>query len=108
MWTYEYDDRETVLSSWLRKKLIAEGVKKAECERCKLTTWMGDPAPLELDHIDSNHNNNRLENLQILCANCHGQKTKMTRRDGALDRELDDYYAAGSLYDEECEALSDL
>ena len=32
---------------------------------------MGYPIMLELHHIDGNHNNNKLENLQMLCPNCH-------------------------------------
>lgn len=34
---------------------------------------MGEPIPLQLDHIDGNHTNNKLENLQILCPNCHAK-----------------------------------
>jgi len=36
---------------------------------------LGQPAPLELDHINSDHFDNSLENLQILCPNCHALKT---------------------------------
>ena len=36
---------------------------------------MGKPIRLELDHIDSNHFNNNLDNLQILCPNCHAHIT---------------------------------
>lgn len=32
---------------------------------------MGQPIPLELDHIDGNHQNNALQNLRLLCPNCH-------------------------------------
>ena len=42
-----------------------------KCWHCKNTEWMGRPVPLELDHIDGNNSNNRLENLRILCCNCH-------------------------------------
>jgi hypothetical protein len=60
-------------SNSLRKRLIREGLKESKCECCGITEWNGKAAPLELDHIDGNHHDNRLENLQILCPNCHAQ-----------------------------------
>lgn len=54
-----------------RKRLIEDGIKEEKCERCGLSEWMGQPIPLELHHIDFNHYNNDLSNLQILCSNCH-------------------------------------
>jgi len=64
---------KTTKSDDLRKKLISDGLKSHECEKCKLTDWMGSPITLELDHIDGDHFNNALTNLQILCPNCHSQ-----------------------------------
>lgn len=57
----------------LRNKLIEEGFKKNKCERCGNDTWMGEQIPLELHHLNGNHYDNNLENLQILCPNCHMQ-----------------------------------
>jgi hypothetical protein len=65
-----------VNSSNLRNKLIRDGYKKKECEICKLTKWRGEDIPLELDHLDSDHFNNEITNLQIICANCHSLETK--------------------------------
>ena len=62
-----------ITASKLRKKLIEQNVKEAKCEHCGLIEWMGKPIPLELHHLDFNHYNNKLENLQILCSNCHTQ-----------------------------------
>lgn len=56
-----------------RKRLIEEGIKEAKCECCGLSEWMSKPIPLELHHKDFNHYNNSIDNLQILCANCHMQ-----------------------------------
>ncbi|GAA4976020.1 hypothetical protein GCM10025792_20390 [Pseudonocardia tropica] len=58
-------------SAGLRRRLIAEGLRAARCEQCGLTEWRGSPAPLELDHINGDHTDNRLEHLRILCSNCH-------------------------------------
>lgn len=70
----------TAKSHSLRIRLINEGYKEARCEKCKRVTWNGEPIPLELDHINSDHWDNRLENLQVVCPNCHAQETIRRRR----------------------------
>lgn len=62
-------------SGKLRARLIKEGLKESKCEICGCTE------SLELHHINGNHQDNRLENLQILCANCH-RKTNNFRGKG--------------------------
>jgi hypothetical protein len=57
----------------LRKRLINAGLKEQRCERCGIDRWLGEPIPLELDHISGDRADNRLENLRILCPNCHSQ-----------------------------------
>ena len=58
-------------SSLLKKKILKEGLKEQKCENCGLTEWMGKPIKLELHHINGDNTDNRIENLQILCPNCH-------------------------------------
>lgn len=55
----------------LKKRLIEEGLKKYRCEGCKRTEWEGVPIPLQIHHVNGVHNDNRLENIQLLCPNCH-------------------------------------
>lgn len=58
-------------SNKLRIRLIREGIKAHQCEICRLTDWLEKPIPLELDHIDGDRTNHLLENLRLLCPNCH-------------------------------------
>jgi 5-methylcytosine-specific restriction endonuclease McrA len=60
-------------SSKLRRRLIASGFLEAKCSNCGLDSWLGRALPLHLDHVNGDHTDNRLENLRILCPNCHSQ-----------------------------------
>lgn len=42
-----------------------------QCEHCLNSKWQSKPIPLEVDHIDGYSNNNKEENLRLLCPNCH-------------------------------------
>lgn len=53
----------------LRPALI--NLRGHQCECCKNTEWNGLPIPLEIHHIDGINNNHDLDNLQLLCPNCH-------------------------------------
>lgn len=69
---YLNSDR-TITSSKLLYKLYREELKEPRCEKCGITEWNGEKLTFQLHHIDGNHNNNTLENLQVLCPNCHSQ-----------------------------------
>ena len=57
----------------LKNRLLKEGIMKNECCKCGLTSWQDKPLNMELDHIDGDRTNHKLENLRILCPNCHAQ-----------------------------------
>jgi 5-methylcytosine-specific restriction endonuclease McrA len=60
-------------SNKLRARLIQEGVKLHKCECCGNKEWLGQPISLEVDHVNGISTDHRLENLRILCPNCHAQ-----------------------------------
>lgn len=57
------------------ERLVNNKDKKYCCEKCGISEWMNKPITLHLDHKNGINNDNRKENLQILCPNCH-QQTK--------------------------------
>lgn len=68
-WSIPYEEMS---HSSVRKRLLEE--RKYTCEECGTgNNYNGKPLSLELDHIDGNSKNNKIENLRILCPNCHSQ-----------------------------------
>ena len=71
----------------LKKRLYNEGLKEKKCELCgQDELWQGKKISLILDHINGIHNDNRIENLRIVCPNCnatldtHCGKNKKNRK----------------------------
>lgn len=79
----EYKDNQC-----LKRRLINNNLLKDECSVCKLLPiWNNEPLVLQLDHINGNTYDNRIENLRVICPNCHSQtdtfcgKTKFRHKD---------------------------
>jgi hypothetical protein len=57
----------------LKQRLVKENYFKNECSICGISEWNGELLPLELDHVDGDSTNHTIQNLRILCPNCHSQ-----------------------------------
>ncbi|WP_053848584.1 HNH endonuclease signature motif containing protein [Streptomyces sp. NRRL B-24085] len=54
------------------KRAMRELGTEERCALCGIeSVWLGEPLPLEVDHIDGDWRNNRIDNLRLLCPNCH-------------------------------------
>ena len=73
------NNEKGISSSYLKQRLLKEKYFENKCYSCNNTEWMGYPIQLELHHKDNNHENNSLDNLTILCPNCHALVHKLDR-----------------------------
>ena len=81
----------------LKRFLIHEHGNK--CWTCGITEWNNNPIVMDLEHIDGNSENNNLENLSIICPNCHSQTPTYKGKNvgnGRHSRKI--RYAAGKSY----------
>ena len=57
--------------SWRLREHYKKTTGIRHCEKCGLEIWQGQPIPLEIHHVNGDNTDNRLENLLLLCPNCH-------------------------------------
>ncbi len=64
-----------ILGPARKKRLVKDGLLIYKCynEKCGLNSWLGEKISLQLDHINGINNDHRIENLRLLCPNCHSQ-----------------------------------
>ena len=57
----------------LKRRLLKHGIKTNTCEECGISEWRGKSITIQLDHKNGDRHDHRLENLRMLCPNCHSQ-----------------------------------
>lgn len=66
-------EHSSLRSTYVKELVYRLGLKENKCECCGLSEWQGKPLVCELHHINGDSTDNRIENLIILCPNCHSQ-----------------------------------
>ena len=66
----------------LKRRLVKAGLKEERCEQCGISEWQRRPLSMQLHHVNGDGSDNRLENLRLLCANCHSQTDTYGGRNG--------------------------
>lgn len=74
------------------KALIA--LRGLKCEKCGITEWLGQPINLEVHHINGDRTNNELENLQLLCPNCHSYTSTFARKGDKREKTEEEFVKA--------------
>jgi 5-methylcytosine-specific restriction endonuclease McrA len=76
-------------SRWCKKaKLLREGYLADRCSRCGIRQWRGERLVIQIDHINGVRNDWRIENLRMLCPNCHSQTETYGGRNAGRGRRL--------------------
>ena len=75
-------DRPQTNRTHLKQRLLRAGLKESRCERCGITEWLGEPLSMHLHHKNGHGKDNRIENLELLCGNCHSLTPNYGGRNG--------------------------
>lgn len=72
-WTAEEALANSKSRRTIKLHLLRAGIIINRCDWCGLTEWRGRPLSIQIDHVNGIRDDHRLENLRMLCPNCHSQ-----------------------------------
>lgn len=78
----------------LKKRLVNNNLLSYKCSICQISNWQGKSLSLQLDHINGINDDNRLENLRLICPNCHSQTDTFAGRN--IKRSSDKFCTCGN------------
>lgn len=83
------EEKITISESCLRRTVKKHLIKTSGhiCSICSNTEWNGQPIPLICDHVDGNHNNTKINNFRLVCANCDYQLPTFKNKNNGRGRK---------------------
>jgi DNA-binding CsgD family transcriptional regulator len=72
----------------IKLRLVRSGLKEEQCERCGIREWLARPLTFALHHVNGDRHDNRIENLEFLCPNCHSQTDTFAGRNGRRPQSI--------------------
>lgn len=66
-------ENSTYNRTHLKINLLRRGLLKYQCYICGIREWNGKRITLQIEHVNGIYNDNRLENICLICPNCHSQ-----------------------------------
>ena len=72
--------RESKSRVSIKRRLLSANILQNKCQECELDSWRGQPLSMQLHHMNGVRDDNRLDNLRMLCPNCHSQTATFGKR----------------------------
>ncbi len=79
-WTAEEALANSKSRTTIKRHLLRAGIIINRCDWCGLTEWRGRPLSIQIDHVNGIRDDHRVENLRMLCPNCHSQTDTFAAR----------------------------
>lgn len=86
-----FTENSNASSHYVRSLLLKHQIKEYKCQECGICdNWNNKPISLQMDHINGNRKDHRLENLRWLCPNCHSQTETFCSRNSSNKKSISD------------------